>query len=236
MTRFSHVRKGFTLIELLIVVAIIAILAAIAVPNFLEAQTRAKVSRGKSDMRTISTGLESYHVDNNTYPWSNGSSRAMMFGDIRTGYKPTLERLTTPIAYLSSGSSYNDPFRATGAYQGATLENKVSIHNYAYDTHDNYTQYWYSARHRNQVVWDDPDQNPVWWFLESVGPDRMHHNAGTAINAQMATDSDTGYAFSMKMIYDPTNGTVSRGSVWRVGGQKYGNGQPLYRAITQAQK
>ena len=64
-----HFRKqgAFTLIELLIVVAIIAILAAIAVPNFLEAQTRAKVSRAKSDMRTLATALESYYVDNNNY-------------------------------------------------------------------------------------------------------------------------------------------------------------------------
>ena len=60
-------RVAFTLIELLIVVAIIAILAAIAVPNFLEAQVRAKVSRVKSDMRAVATALESYHVDNNRY-------------------------------------------------------------------------------------------------------------------------------------------------------------------------
>ena len=58
-------RQAFTLIELLIVVAIIAILAAIAVPNFLEAQVRAKVSRTKADMRSIATAIESYRVDHN---------------------------------------------------------------------------------------------------------------------------------------------------------------------------
>ncbi len=61
-------KKAFTLIELLIVVAIIAILAAIAVPNFLEAQTRAKISRVQSDQRTYATALETYYIDNNSYP------------------------------------------------------------------------------------------------------------------------------------------------------------------------
>ncbi|MGB9691829.1 MAG: type IV pilin protein [Candidatus Sumerlaeaceae bacterium] len=61
-------RKGFTLIELLIVVAFIAILAAIAVRNFLEAQTRSKVARVKSDMRSLATAVESNTVDNNKLP------------------------------------------------------------------------------------------------------------------------------------------------------------------------
>jgi type II secretion system protein G len=81
--------KGFTLIELLIVVAIIGILAAIAVPNFLNAQVRAKVAKTEAEMKSYVTAAEMYRLDNNNYfphnhtPWQN-------------------KYLTTPIAYFSN--------------------------------------------------------------------------------------------------------------------------------------
>lgn len=55
--------KGFTLIELLIVVAIIGIIAAIAIPNLLDAMNRSRFKRTESDMRAAGTGIEQYKVD-----------------------------------------------------------------------------------------------------------------------------------------------------------------------------
>ncbi|HUT24106.1 MAG TPA: prepilin-type N-terminal cleavage/methylation domain-containing protein [Sumerlaeia bacterium] len=81
--------RAFTLIELLIVVAIIAILAAIAVPNFLEAQVRAKISRAENDMRSLGVALEAYRLDHSDYiPHRNDHWE----------FNP----LTSPIAYITS--------------------------------------------------------------------------------------------------------------------------------------
>jgi len=68
--------KGFTLIELLIVVAIIGIIAAIAIPNLLNAIDRGKQKRTMADMRSIGTAVESYAVDNNFYPKGMSNANA----------------------------------------------------------------------------------------------------------------------------------------------------------------
>ncbi len=67
MKKFHNRKGGFTLIELMIVVAIIGILAAIAIPNFLRFQLKAKSSEGKTNIAAIRTAEESYYSEFGTY-------------------------------------------------------------------------------------------------------------------------------------------------------------------------
>ncbi len=103
-------RKGFTLIELLIVVAIIGIIVAIAIPNLLNAIQRAKQKRTMGDMRSISTAVEAYAVDYNFYPASAASSQPSIcfagtatLGSILTEIAPTYMKV---IPYTDGWSSW----------------------------------------------------------------------------------------------------------------------------------
>jgi general secretion pathway protein G len=95
-------QKGFTLIELLIVVAIIGIIAAIAIPNLLNAINRGRQKRSMADMRAIATALEAYSVDFNFYP------RTAISGALTT----QLDAFLTPtfIKRLPTNDGWNQPF------------------------------------------------------------------------------------------------------------------------------
>ncbi len=89
--------SAFTLIELLIVVAIIGILAAIAVPNFMSARLRAKVARAYSDIKALAMANEMYNLDNNGYPPESEHNPYQ-----RPRISQGLFFLTSPIAYIAA--------------------------------------------------------------------------------------------------------------------------------------
>ncbi len=196
---------GFTLIELLIVVAIIAILSAIAVPNFLEAQTRSKVSRVHADTRSIATAIESYCVDANAYP--PGYKTANRFG---------LDVLTTPIAYMSSGI-HLDPFKPPGfpadksslTYEPMNVENMTIEKGGGAYSIDPATEKGSRAR-------------GTWWWVASRGtnhtfgfkPSEPEYNLQERI---FYSDVEPGKFAAT--IYDPSNGTISNGNIYRAGGE-----------------
>lgn len=220
-------KRGFTLIELLIVVAIIAILAAIAVPNFLEAQTRAKVARVKSDMRTTATGIEMYRLDNNDYPSGFGltidPNDKWLFG---------LWLLSTPVAYVSS-ANFQDPMHKPQVVHptDSTLQYNA-MYNDPVDGRtgvilSEFLRFTGRAPQGSSVVaFGDgfkltPGVKTGWWSLCSNGPDQISGFAGTYPGDDVEirfVKSDQDLGQFLDFVYDSTNGTVSQGNVWRAGG------------------
>lgn len=209
-------KKAFTLIELLIVVAIIAILAAIAVPNFLEAQTRAKVSRFMSDIRSASTAMETYHIDSNTYPtpdaYPAGDTRDFLPITAHPAENYLPRRLTTPIAYLSSLPidifSHADPEGELPSQHAPHYINdkfNVGHSDYSGDPYKMYFSAYTKAaiKLETAALAESQFDRSVIYHTHSHGPDGDHDDF----------NSDAGHPTQ----YDPTNGTKSDGDIFYFG-------------------
>lgn len=205
------VKKGFTLIELLIVVAIIGILAAIAVPNFLNAMTKAKISRVYADMKSIETAIETYNLDNAVYPHyivnagTKGPNGQPVSVSLIFQYM-----FTTPVAYLSTLSLMN-PFEdvkkfrcpPTGPAGEATFSYGGSY------------SYWNRRQHSGIAT----DKNQ--WLLVTHGPTSTVICQGFP---ESSTQNQATYDFNdfRSRVYNISNGIISEGNVVRLGGELAG--------------
>lgn len=178
--------QAFTLIELLIVVAIIGILAAIAVPNFLNAQTRAKVTRTWADLKVLTQALEQYRLDKNSYvPDFDGIGQSQSGSEIDT-YK----QLTTPAAYMSSIPL--DVWIPRREQAAGILRGK----------NERYFEYWGAGygRATNEVM----IRYNIGYCIRSVGPDLTE----TWLGDYDALGRQTG-----QYTYEPSNGLNSFGDI-----------------------
>lgn len=185
--------SGFTLIELLIVVAIIGILAAIAVPNFLNAQTKASLARVKSDLRAVETALEMYHLDNNAYPFpfTRPANRLI-----------NIFELSTPVAYLPNIGAMDDPFKPRRIF--TPENNNADTVSYLYH---NFKGFWGGS----QVGL--PSGN----CLKSDGPDHVY-TQGCNVWKTYFTNGQKMTQAMRDTIYNVTNGLNSSGDIpWLTG-------------------
>ncbi len=201
----SNLKKkaSFTLIELLIVVAIIGILAAIAVPNFLNAQTRAKVAKVLSDMQAMGQSQSMYQLDWNTYTENHHDSDVPLHAG--------LYRLTHPVAYLSSlpeDPFYNSPF--ANADDWASTQK-----HYTFGTEPDWDAQWDRGGNRNGKA--------TRWLCASAGPSYSDDsNPVFEYPGAANTVWDTPGRFSVPeysgatfryMRYHPSNGLISLGDI-----------------------
>ena len=198
-------------------VAVIGMLAAIAMPNFREAQARAKIARVRSDLRTLAVVNEAYYVDNRSYPaWVMGRRNGMVSYNATVAAPPAGD---LP-CYVISGPTGGEPVR-TLTSPVAYISN-IPTDIFAPEGKGTYV-YWSlnpGQRGPSDTVRAEPGVSG--WILLSPGPDGdydipPHYDAydpnvpQPSIRLLTGTNGQ-GSAFT----YDPTNGTVSDGDIWRV--------------------
>jgi len=196
--------QSFTLIELLIVVAIIGILAAIAVPNFLNAQLRAKVARVQNDMRSLAMALENYKIDRNAYPVPLHNGLILN----TSNHIANVLELTTPVSYISS-VNLEDPFipRRTWNNQQHAIHPTYVYVSYRGD----WGKVWGVSAYGVKL-----GDLPNGFGLTSQGPDDQDSGG---VHWPLIVKFRNDLASANSTLYNPSNGLRSWGDIVRYGGE-----------------
>lgn len=112
-------QRGFTLLELMIVVAIIAILAGILIPNFTHARAQAQTAACEANLREIATAFELYYADNQVYP--AGSNTKIIATTIASGGVSYLSTVPQDPSAATTGANYTFTSSATANPPGYTI-------------------------------------------------------------------------------------------------------------------
>lgn len=210
LAQTTAIHTGFTLVELLVVVAIIGLLAVIAIPNFLEAQIRAKVGRAQSELRTMALAAEAYAVDHNGYPTAadEKGEAIVPYPPIGLGPEAFETRIsvsiTTPVAYIAARPT--DPFAARGpdpedprVVEGPGYHYGLRDYALANDGPEGEEKFMEFVR-----MYGGQPQT-IRYFVSSHGPDLDHD------------DDEEWTDIHAAVPYDPTNGSVSSGDLVYLG-------------------
>jgi prepilin-type N-terminal cleavage/methylation domain-containing protein len=220
---------AFTLVELLVVIGIISILAAIAMPNYQEALTRSKTAKFMGDCKAVETALETYNADYNFYPaedyypvGSNMEESDMESTYPAIGFVP--RALTTPIGYI--GKVPMDPFRNRNPSYNPSQFPERRPCNYSNDmvnTQQNPTSpdaYYVSQVYgmlQGETSRDNRQMSAAIWMINSPGPDGDRDHGWNSRWSDYSEDSPVPDEDNAPTVYDPTNGTTSDGDLFMFG-------------------
>jgi len=223
-------KRAFTLIELLVVLSIISILAVIALPNFTDAQTRAKVAAVQNNMRVQSIKFEMLQIDTNKYPMA-GKWHWILFWRVPTWISQADEKKEKfAIAYKSLFGPHQDLFEYEAlkriGYQDykwlAVKSETEHLNNGFCFFHPKFMlegidhgATWQDQDRRN---WEMLHEHAGEWLFYSPGPDLVSHSPAwiDVPGWGYGETGDNGYVEKeLFHEYDPTNGILSGGNIFR---------------------
>lgn len=130
---------------------------------------------------------------------------------------------------MNSVMAFSDPFKASQIYRGADLAGPFPGPT---NPHQKmiFDLYKYYARNstRAAIGGRAGEEKPSWYIIGSAAPDGIVTNLNDPLTARTEDNADARAFFSERTIYDASNGTISNGDVYRVGGTPAGAGSAFY--------